>query len=416
MQEVHDQEFVAANNSNSSAVGSHHIGDGDTNSNLTRNDSIHSKSSSEFVSATEDSFSVSSFETNEVTNQNYQQNNLTSTNTFNNNNESSSSNETDSTPTGPLDSSSEEGDHVNGNHIKTADESYSKGDYHVSTEFEEEEDETPTTPTPVEESYTQASLIVNLSAGSPSSFNFTQEQVDVSPLSSARSAPPDLEHQEDPDNVKNDDIVFSSTSTPRSVIKTVGGFQESDFPVLSSVPKTVTFDPKPTLVFDDEESKADQNEAVSDSTINVTDTSVEVIDLVSEDDSSTNSFKEETKSQINDSFNVSTTSNADLTLELGSSASIKEEAKEELEETDKEVSEINWNDSLPKTVTKLQAANGAEVYLIGTAHFSLESQNDVVKVSFLETFYRFCLELLFVNYFANYFSRPFIKFSPKLLC
>lgn len=34
----------------------------------------------------------------------------------------------------------------------------------------------------------------------------------------------------------------------------------------------------------------------------------------------------------------------------------------------------------PETVTVLKASNGSVVYLIGTAHFSKESQEDVAQV------------------------------------
>ena len=35
---------------------------------------------------------------------------------------------------------------------------------------------------------------------------------------------------------------------------------------------------------------------------------------------------------------------------------------------------------LPNTVTKLETTDGSKVYLVGTAHFSKESQDDVAKV------------------------------------
>lgn len=41
----------------------------------------------------------------------------------------------------------------------------------------------------------------------------------------------------------------------------------------------------------------------------------------------------------------------------------------------------NFDDNLPKTVSLLTSREGAKVYLIGTAHFSLESMDDVSKVS-----------------------------------
>lgn len=37
-------------------------------------------------------------------------------------------------------------------------------------------------------------------------------------------------------------------------------------------------------------------------------------------------------------------------------------------------------EDLPETVTKLTTADGCVVYLVGTAHFSKESQDDVAKV------------------------------------
>ena len=39
------------------------------------------------------------------------------------------------------------------------------------------------------------------------------------------------------------------------------------------------------------------------------------------------------------------------------------------------------NPVLPDTVTTLEAPQGCKVYLVGTAHFSMESQEDVSKVS-----------------------------------
>lgn len=40
------------------------------------------------------------------------------------------------------------------------------------------------------------------------------------------------------------------------------------------------------------------------------------------------------------------------------------------------------NPELPDTVTVLDALHGSKVYLVGTAHFSIESQDDVSKVRF----------------------------------
>ena len=38
------------------------------------------------------------------------------------------------------------------------------------------------------------------------------------------------------------------------------------------------------------------------------------------------------------------------------------------------------DDNLPPTVTLLTTPEGGKLYLVGTAHFSVESQNDVSKV------------------------------------
>ena len=58
---------------------------------------------------------------------------------------------------------------------------------------------------------------------------------------------------------------------------------------------------------------------------------------------------------------------------------------------------------LPETVTQLTSKDGVKVYLVGTAHFSQESQEDVAKVV---TY--FCINLLsiinLVFSFCNYYA------------
>lgn len=44
------------------------------------------------------------------------------------------------------------------------------------------------------------------------------------------------------------------------------------------------------------------------------------------------------------------------------------------------VPELPLDEGLPSTVTVLNAPDGGKVYLIGTAHFSLQSQEDVSRV------------------------------------
>lgn len=42
---------------------------------------------------------------------------------------------------------------------------------------------------------------------------------------------------------------------------------------------------------------------------------------------------------------------------------------------------------LPRTVTVLDAPDGGKVYLVGTAHFSQKSQEDVSRVTCVTDFY-----------------------------
>ncbi|XP_022836135.1 traB domain-containing protein-like [Spodoptera litura] len=44
------------------------------------------------------------------------------------------------------------------------------------------------------------------------------------------------------------------------------------------------------------------------------------------------------------------------------------------------ISELPTDDGLPSTVTVLDAPDGGKVYLVGTAHFSIQSQEDVSRV------------------------------------
>lgn len=45
----------------------------------------------------------------------------------------------------------------------------------------------------------------------------------------------------------------------------------------------------------------------------------------------------------------------------------------------------NQVSTFPDTVAVLKASNGSVVYLVGTAHFSKESQEDVAQVYLLNT-------------------------------
>lgn len=54
----------------------------------------------------------------------------------------------------------------------------------------------------------------------------------------------------------------------------------------------------------------------------------------------------------------------------------------DVESSSSNKSDDDFDNNLPETVTLLRhEKTGAKVYLIGTAHFSKESQDDVVKVN-----------------------------------
>ena len=53
-----------------------------------------------------------------------------------------------------------------------------------------------------------------------------------------------------------------------------------------------------------------------------------------------------------------------------------------LNETGSSDPEVEQIMKLPGTVTELTSKEGVKVYIVGTAHFSVESQEDVAKVFF----------------------------------
>jgi hypothetical protein len=85
---------------------------------------------------------------------------------------------------------------------------------------------------------------------------------------------------------------------------------------------------------------------------------------------------------------------ADETKETTSTETPKKDVKEEpvtpapptsnvktplpADPTPEKKKEEEWD--LPHTITKLESPSGGQIYLVGTAHFSKESQEDVAKV------------------------------------
>lgn len=95
------------------------------------------------------------------------------------------------------------------------------------------------------------------------------------------------------------------------------------------------------------------------------------------------------------------------TVKIGSDSD-KSENFEELSGPDTDANSTDSNEhklnndyfdnNLPETVTLLKNPNtGAKVYLVGTAHFSKESQDDVSLVSFFRN-----LRCLFIHYILGH--------------
>lgn len=61
------------------------------------------------------------------------------------------------------------------------------------------------------------------------------------------------------------------------------------------------------------------------------------------------------------------------------------------------------DDGLPSTVTVLDAPDGGKVYLVGTAHFSIQSQEDVSRVCVL-----FLVVLNFVSFHGQCPNQSFL--------
>ena len=68
--------------------------------------------------------------------------------------------------------------------------------------------------------------------------------------------------------------------------------------------------------------------------------------------------------------------------------------KDALNETGSSDPEVEQVMKLPGTVTELTSKEGVKVYIVGTAHFSVESQEDVAKV-FFKLFYLIFFPLKF---------------------
>lgn len=75
-----------------------------------------------------------------------------------------------------------------------------------------------------------------------------------------------------------------------------------------------------------------------------------------------------------------------------------------------------FDKNLPHTVTLLRGPNGARVYLVGTGHFSVESQNDVSKVNYERTVRYYSIVIWILLLCSGYFSKQVMQaVKPHIL-
>lgn len=80
------------------------------------------------------------------------------------------------------------------------------------------------------------------------------------------------------------------------------------------------------------------------------------------------------KSKIHDNSSAHPLQESQITDQLGQSDDMQ------LNETNSSDPEVEQLMKLPDTVSQLTSKDGVKVFLVGTAHFSTESQEDVAKV------------------------------------
>jgi hypothetical protein len=274
-----------------------------------------------------------------------------------------------------------------------------------------------------DENVINASLIVNLSesSGGNAPFNFTQSfttsasatnsSASASPLSSSRSAPPDLTTSV-PDEFSEEDFPKLGSEVPRSRLVPFqtstpllrnDGNGDGPSPKLSTTPltskpnkkknsvswaETENIIPEPdTRGYEDgsageEETPETQsyrkekdaewmNRAVAGQEEEGPSEERKMVDTASDPDLES----ETTVGPASGTDGDGATASPDMSLD---SSSVPLAPTLSDNETDEEVEEINK--ALPTTVTELVSSNGIKVYVVGTAHFSKQSHLDVIEV------------------------------------
>jgi len=290
-----------------------------------------------------------------------------------------------------------------------------------------------------EGSLTNASLAVHLSDTVGETMNITSfmapslldSSMSTSPLSSSRSAPPDLPTIPDQDSPQNktDSILYPypnqfQTSTPICSNATSrrrgGGENVSDMNFTTGEAPTGAWDSTiyqedPTNIMranrafrvdDDDSANQNSNEIgfMSTKESGICDMSLPSSDYKEKE---TDDGKRVIVEAMNESIPNTTPNQSIVEVPAVSAQETLKEAQvpkplspaptptnsstshalpprpqnDSASEADEEVEEINKPFLLPPTVTELTAVNGVKVYVVGTAHFSRQSQLDVIHVS-----------------------------------
>ena len=176
---------------------------------------------------------------------------------------------------------------------------------------------------------------------------------------------------------------FRQTSTPRDILSSALKTQQDVIEaatkkMASGADKSVDAPSKFQPVFDEIVDEMHRtNESIQDQTL--------VTKPTSNGDAAPTAVESNRAASVDSAISVSNASSATPATDSGSAAPVKQnDATVEEESTSDDEEDIEATEDvdfvLPKTCTLLKTPSGARVYLVGTAHFSRESHEDVERV------------------------------------
>lgn len=234
------------------------------------------------------------------------------------------------------------------------------------------------TEVPAADSTSFSSPINNSSSGaSTPKYNASPS---ASPMSSARSAPPDLSHFEDKkkDMLKMPLLSSTPVSTPNKNGHKQEEIESRGVQNSGKKPYNVTFAENLTQYQSEDVNSTNNESPRPNETMDM--------DVVSTSNAEELAAKVTIRPKRRTADDVVhgsvSSSNADFSPKVIATPPLPPDNFDAAAEAaaDNEVKEINSNFLLPDTVTELVAENGVKVYLVGTAHFSERSQQDVIQV------------------------------------